>query len=223
MNKHRRLSRSALIVASAAGVIVAALPGRAQTPAPAPAAVASPATLATPPAAVAPAPKCIVPADQARFDYPLPRTARRIAAGLPVKIVAIGSSSTWGAGASSAAASYPSRLAIELDKQFPGHDFTVLNRGVNGEEAADMLARFETSVIAEQPHLVLWQVGTNAVLRDNPLEPNISLLHAGVARLGYGCGYHRVSQRCRYRADRSAVRSEGDRQSQGARHGGADR
>ena len=35
-----------------------------------------------------------------------------------------------------------------------------------GEEAADMLARFETGVIAEHPHLVLWQVGTNSVLRD---------------------------------------------------------
>ena len=33
----------------------------------------------------------------------------RVARKLPLKIVAIGSSSTWGAGASSSAATYPSR------------------------------------------------------------------------------------------------------------------
>jgi acyl-CoA thioesterase-1 len=48
--------------------------------------------------------------------------------------VALGSSSTYGAAASSSAAAYPSPLAEELAKQFPGHEFTVLNRGVNGEE-----------------------------------------------------------------------------------------
>ena len=38
----------------------------------------------------------------------------RIAQGKPLKIVAIGSSSTSGAGASSPAATYPSRLEAEL-------------------------------------------------------------------------------------------------------------
>ena len=51
-----------------------------------------------------------------------------------------------------------SRLAEELGKHFPGHEFTVLNRGVNGEEITDMLARLDTAVIAERPDLVLWQV-----------------------------------------------------------------
>ncbi len=65
---------------------------------------------------------CAVLADMARFDQPLARTARSLAAGQPIKIVAIGSSSTSGAGASSPAASYPSRLAVELARRFPGHD-----------------------------------------------------------------------------------------------------
>jgi hypothetical protein len=59
----------------------------------------------------------------------------------------------------------------------------VLNRGVNGEEATDMLARFETGVIAEKPHLVLWQVGTNSVLRDRPFDSGGTLLHEGIKRL----------------------------------------
>jgi hypothetical protein len=122
-------------------------------------------------------------AEQARLEQPLTRTALRLSGGQPIKIVAIGSSSTYGAGASSPAASYPSRLQVELGKHFPGQEFTVLNRGANGEEAVDMLARFETGVIAEKPHLVIWQVGTNSVLRDRPLDSGGTLLHEGIARL----------------------------------------
>jgi lysophospholipase L1-like esterase len=132
---------------------------------------------------MAAAPKCNAIAAQSRFDRPLARTAMRLAGGQPIKIVAIGSSSTYGAGASSRAASYPSQLQIELGKHFPGQEFTVLNRGVNGEEAVDMLARFDTDVIAEHPHLVLWQVGTNSVLRGHPFDARATLLHQGIARL----------------------------------------
>ena len=48
---------------------------------------------------------------------------------------------------------------------FETQPIMVLNRGVSGERAVDMLARFDESVSAERPDLVLWQVGTNAVLR----------------------------------------------------------
>jgi lysophospholipase L1-like esterase len=126
---------------------------------------------------------CSAPAELARFSYPLRHTARRLASGEPVTIVAIGSSSTAGAGASSVAASYPSRLAVELKERFPGHDITVLNRGVNGEETMQMIARFATQVIASRPDLVLWQVGTNSVLRDQPLKSHSVVLHEGIAQL----------------------------------------
>jgi acyl-CoA thioesterase I len=59
----------------------------------------------------------------------------------------------------------------------------VLNRGVNGEETPDMMARFATAVIAEHPQLVLWQLGTNSVLRDHPLKPHSTLLHEGIEEL----------------------------------------
>src|SRR5207248_2809835 len=91
--------------------------------------------------------------------------------------------STAGAGASSPAASYPSRLEVELHRHFPGHALTVINRGVHGEEASDMLARFDTGLIPEHPHLVLWQVGTNSLLRDRPLDVAPPVLHQGIARL----------------------------------------
>ena len=41
-----------------------------------------------------------------------------------------------------------------------------------------MLDRFERSIATEQPDLVLWQVGTNAVLRDNPETARGSLVSA---------------------------------------------
>jgi acyl-CoA thioesterase-1 len=134
-------------------------------------------------AAPATPPACRAPAELAHFNHSLQHTARRLARGEPITIVAIGSSSTTGAGASSPAASYPSRLAVELTQRFPGHDITVLNRGVNGEETQQMMARFETGVIAAHPDLVLWQVGTNSVLRDYPLKSHSILLHDGIEQL----------------------------------------
>ena len=126
---------------------------------------------------------CTAPAEFSHLDHPLLHTMRTLASGEPLTIVAIGSSSTAGAGASSPAATYPSRLATELRERFPGHAITVLNRGINGEETDDMMARFAKDVMAAHPQLVLWQVGTNSVLRDHPLNPHEAELHEGIKEL----------------------------------------
>jgi len=132
----------------------------------------------------APAPaRCVAPAELARFERPLTHTMRRLANGQSLTIVAIGSSSTAGAGASSPDATYPSRLAVELRARFPGREIAVLNRGVNGEETTNMMARFAADVLAAHPQLVLWQIGTNSVLRDHPLSPHAVQLHDGIERL----------------------------------------
>ena len=132
---------------------------------------------------VAAAVACGAPADLVRLDYPLRRTAQRLAAGQQITIVAIGSSSTAGAGASSAAMTYPSRLAVELKTQFPRASINVINRGVGGETARDMLARFDDQVIAEKPDMVVWQVGSNSVLREQPLAPAGALIREGLHKL----------------------------------------
>jgi lysophospholipase L1-like esterase len=126
---------------------------------------------------------CNDTAKLARLRAPLLHMARRVAAGGPLTIVALGSSSTAGAGASSPAASYPSRLAVELKTLFPDLAVTVINRGVNGEEAAEMLARFEQSGATDKPDVVLWQIGTNSVLRDRPLVHYEELIQRGLARM----------------------------------------
>lgn len=128
-------------------------------------------------------PPCRAQSDLTRPAYQLPHTAQRLMNREPLTIVALGSSSTAGAGASSPDAAYPSRLAAALKEHFPSNAITVLNRGVNGEEAREMLNRFETSVAAEKPDLVLWQVGTNTVLRGKPVSEVAALLRDGVTRI----------------------------------------
>jgi acyl-CoA thioesterase-1 len=128
-------------------------------------------------------PRCGAPADLGRLDRPLSHVAARVALGEPVKIVAIGSSSTFGSGASSTAWSYPSRLEVELKARFPQLSIQVLNRGINGEEVAQMLARFASAVVAEKPDLVIWQVGTNSVLRGHDIRRSAEGIREGLRRL----------------------------------------
>lgn len=130
-----------------------------------------------------PPPSCSAPDDMTRLMNPLARTSRRLAAGEPVKIVAIGSSSTAGAGASAPDKTYPARLAIELEARFPAQPITVVNRGVNGDEARDMIRRLDDGVLAERPDLILWQVGANSVLRDSPIPAVRSDILEGLRRM----------------------------------------
>ena len=129
------------------------------------------------------APACDAPLDLIRLANPLPHFAKKLTLGEPVTIVAIGSSSTAGAGASSPKMNYPSQLTIELNQHFPKLSITMLNRGVGGEEVPDMLARFDSAVIAAKPDLVLWQLGTNSVIRNHQLVGHGALIRAGLAKI----------------------------------------
>jgi lysophospholipase L1-like esterase len=146
------------------------------------AAAALVATVALPLVARAEGPACSVQ-DQVRFADPLARVGKKLSAGMPVTVVAIGSSSTAGAGASSPASSYPSRLQVELRERFKRDTITVVNRGVNGEEVLDMLKRFDQAVVAAKPDLVIWQLGTNSVIRDHKFTDNGAAIHTGIAKI----------------------------------------
>lgn len=140
-------------------------------------------TLAFPLTAQAQSPGCEPRIDHVRFASPLNRLAHKLITGEPIVVVAIGSSSTAGAGASSPAASYPSQLQDDLRRRFKGHAVTVINRGVGGEEVGDMLKRFDTAVVAAKPDLVLWQLGTNSVIRDHPLPDHGAAIRAGLKKI----------------------------------------
>ena len=130
-----------------------------------------------------PAPSCDTPLDLIRLANPLSRLAQKLATRGPITVVAIGSSSTAGAGASSPAKNYPSQLAVELKRLFPTHSITVLNRGVNGEEVDDMLKRFDKDVVVAKPDLVLWQLGTNSVIRDQMFTDHGAAIRDGLNKI----------------------------------------
>jgi lysophospholipase L1-like esterase len=143
------------------------------------------AALAVPSAARAQTPSqpCDNPLDMLRLAHPLARVGHKLMTGDPITIVAMGSSSTWGAGASSPAANYPNQLAADLKARFPKHSFTVLNAGVGGEEVGDMLKRFDTAVVAVRPDLVLWQLGTNSIIRDHKVSEHGATIREGLRKI----------------------------------------
>ena len=126
---------------------------------------------------------CLPPKGEVRTMGSLPHVANKLISGRPVVIVAFGSSSTQGYGASGPEFTYPNRLAAQLRRQYPSADITVVNRGVGGEDAPEMMRRLQNAVIDQKPDLVIWQVGTNAVLRNLDPAETAKLVEDGVARI----------------------------------------
>lgn len=113
----------------------------------------------------------------------LPATSAALRRGDELVVVAIGSSSTSGVGASDRAHAYPARLESELVRRWPGHRVRVINKGIGGEDAEQMVARFERDVLSFNPDLVIWQAGTNMMLRNATKDSLVPLLRAGIGRL----------------------------------------
>jgi hypothetical protein len=125
--------------------------------------------------------QCDIPADLIRFERPLFHLARQLKGTGPIKIVAIGSSSTEG---ESGIPAYPERLKTALLRRFPGREIDVINKGKGGEEAPTELARFDRDVIAHAPVLTIWQVGANAIFHDGfDLQDVAAAIDAGLKRL----------------------------------------
>lgn len=91
----------------------------------------------------------------------LPRVKSRLKVGEPVSIVAIGSSSTRGVGASDWASTYPEVMQRELMRLNPRSLVSIINSGVNGETIPGQLARMERDALGPRPDLVIWQLGAN--------------------------------------------------------------
>jgi acyl-CoA thioesterase I len=131
---------------------------------PAPCAEDHGAPLAAPPMS----PPCDVPATDIAAPATLPNVTQALQKGEKVRILAIGSSSTLGYGASSKDMSYPAQLETILEHALKGVDVVILNRGVSGEVAEDTAARIRSEVKLKNPDLVLWQLGTNDALARVP-------------------------------------------------------
>ncbi|HEY4135582.1 MAG TPA: GDSL-type esterase/lipase family protein [Alphaproteobacteria bacterium] len=127
--------------------------------------------------------RCAVPDSLVSQDVALPHVGLKLRNDQPIKIVAVGSSSTAGHGASSPSHAYPARLAVELLEQWPRAQLTVVNRGVGGDRTAQMMARFDRDVLREKPDLVIWQVGTNDSLAGDAIPAMRKLILDGIDEL----------------------------------------
>jgi hypothetical protein len=139
-------------------------------------------------------PECSFPDDVTYLGRALPQMNSRLSAGGPLTIVALGSSSTAGAGASKPEAAYPARLQEHLASRLRTM-VRVVNRGRNGDRIGDMLSRLPADVIPLRPDLVVWQVGTNALLTDLEAKTIGTLFVRGDSR--------------RSNRNRSAIRAQG--------------
>ncbi len=111
----------------------------------------------------------------------LPRVARLRAAGDAIRIVAFGSSTTEGYGASDPARTgYPPRMEAALRPHLPA-GLVVVNLGVSGENIDGMAVRFG-DVTAASPDLVIWQAGSNDGPQGIRLAHFEATMRDGIAR-----------------------------------------
>jgi lysophospholipase L1-like esterase len=107
--------------------------------------------------------------------------AAPIAQGRPLTILAIGSSSTEGIGASARDKSYPARLQALLGKSWAKTQVEIVNAGIGGEIAPQTLTRLKTAVTERRYDLVIWQVGTNDAVTGGDLGAFRAMVAEGIA------------------------------------------
>ena len=127
--------------------------------------------------------QCKVPDELMRVDERLPHLNERLRAGGPVKIVAVGGASTTGAAAGSADLAYPHRLQETLRLWYPSVPISVVNKGVPRQTAQQMLERFPSDVLAEDPILVIWETGTTDAVRGVEIDDFAAALQGGIDQL----------------------------------------
>ncbi len=109
-----------------------------------------------------------------------PSLTRKIARHEPIRILAIGSSSTEGAGASSPDYTYPAQLEDELSESWKD-GVTVVNAGKGGETVIQTIERLEAVLKGQNFDLVIWQVGTNDAIKGVDEEAFRALLERGIS------------------------------------------
>ena len=143
-------------------------------------AIAAVANLAIAPRGWAEERDCEVPQELTGVSVKLPHLAERLRAHQVVNIVAIGGASTRGAAAGAADLAYPHRLQVALAALYPDAVITVVNKGVPRQSTQQMVERFPTDVIAEDPILVIWEAGISDAVRGIEIDDFANALQAGI-------------------------------------------
>src|SRR5579862_6780990 len=125
---------------------------------------------------------CAVPAELLQVEAKLPQLAKRLAAGEPVTIVAIGGGSTVGAAAGGPDLAYPHRLQVALAALYSKVPISVVNKGVPRQATEEMLGRFQADVYAANPALVIWETGISDAVRGVEIDDFAAALESGIDR-----------------------------------------
>lgn len=126
---------------------------------------------------------CVVDATIRSFRQDLPQSRASIADGKGLTVVAIGSFSTQGSGASSDERTYPAVLQSELGRLMPGHEVRVVNAGIGANTAHQMYLRLDQDVLSEEPKLVIWQTGAMDAILDVGIDRFKRILRKGITKL----------------------------------------
>ena len=141
--------------------------------------------------------QCRASRELLELGNPLAIARAAVAEERELRIVAMGSSSTQGYGATNPQYSYPAQLKMKLEAAMPGIKIHVWNKGIGGQDAEEMVARMSKDVKPEHAHIVVWQVGTNSAIRRDPLTKFADKLRAGID-IGHSLGANFVMMNLQY-------------------------
>ena len=114
------------------------------------------------------------------------KLAAKIQRGETIKLVAIGSSSTEGSDLADKRLAYPTHLEHRLNTLLGLEAVKVVNKGRGGENIFEAVARFQRDVVAEAPDLVVWQLGTNDIVRNIDTDLLKTSVDMGLSLLAQG-------------------------------------
>ena len=92
----------------------------------------------------------------------------------------------WGLGDITAGApdlAYPHRLQVALAAHYPDVPITVVNKGVPRQSTQQMVERFPTDVIAEDPILVVWEAGISDAVHGIEIDDFAAALQTGIEKV----------------------------------------
>lgn len=136
--------------------------------------LSAPASAQAPPMA-----DCQVPMDYVMDASPLPSLEAALRAPEVTRIVAIGSASMAGMGASAPAKSYAQRFLATFQDRLQ-HAASLDNKAARSMTVGDWLPRIERDVLAGKPALVLWEAGTVDAVRGVDTVEFARMLSEGV-------------------------------------------
>lgn len=126
--------------------------------------------------------QCQVPAQNVSDATLLRRSAARVEREQIFRIVVLGSATAQGVGASSPERSWPVRLEALMRERFPTTTLRVIVKAKAYDNAQKMVARLD-DVLAERPHLVIWETGTAEAVRGLNVDDFVTTMRTGIDRI----------------------------------------